>query len=388
MSAVRPVLSRLAVLPQLAALTRLAALMVKELRVVLRDKKARTTLIFSPVVQLLLFGLATTLEVRNVDIGIVARDNGAVTQNLIAAIDASPWFDEVRRYPDADALRDAIAVQRVMGGVLVGEGLDDAMARAADAPLLVLLDGRRANAAQIVAGYLDEIARQEGARMERPGPPPPVAVETTHWFNPNLIYLWFTMPSLIVVIGAVQVMSVACQSVAREREFGTIEQLVVLPLRPWQVLIGKLTPAFIVGMATATFFVAFIPLVYGVPLTGSLLVLYAALTVYFLALAAVGVAISLLADNQQQAFLGMFLATIPIILLSGYASPVDNMPGWLQRIAWFDPASHILPVVEGLFLKAMPGALVWPALVPVVLVGGGAAALALLLIERRLRHGN
>lgn len=371
-----------------SALTRLKAAMVKELRVVLRDKKARTTLFFSPVVQLLLFGLATTLEVRNVDIGIVARDNGAATQALVAAIDASPWFDEVRRYPDAAALRDAIDVQDVMGGVLVGDSADDRIGRGDGSALLVLLDGRRANAAQIVAGYLDEIARQQGARMERAGAPPPVAVETTHWFNPNLIYLWFTMPSLIVVIGAVQVMSVSCQSVAREREFGTIEQLVVLPFAPWQILIGKLTPAFLVGMATATFFVAFIPLVYSVPLTGSLLWLYLALTAYFFALAAMGVAISLLARNQQQAFLGMFLATIPIILLSGYAAPVDNMPSWLQSVAWFDPARHILPVVEGLFLKAMPGAMVLEAMGPVLIVGAAMAALALALIQRRLRQGN
>ncbi len=195
-----------------AAITRLWALMVKELQVVLRDKKARTTLLISPVVQLLLFGLATTLEVRGVDIGVVARDNGAATQSLVAAIDASPWFDEVKRYPDADALREAIDVQAVMGGVLVGDSLDDRVASHEGAELLVLLDGRRANAAQIVAAYLDEIARQQGARRAGDAP---VAVVTTHWFNPNLIYLWFTLPSLIVVIGAVQVMSVSCHSVAR-----------------------------------------------------------------------------------------------------------------------------------------------------------------------------
>jgi ABC-2 type transport system permease protein len=371
-----------------SALTRLLAVMAKELRVVLRDKKARTTLIFSPVVQLLLFGLATTLEVRNVTIGYVARDNGAATQSLIAAIDASPWFAEVRRYPDANALRAAIDVQDVMGGVMIGDDPARKVAAGGTAPLLLLLDGRRANAAQIVAGYLGEIARAGGTALRRDAPPPPVSVATTHWFNPNLIYLWFTMPSLIVVIGAVQVMSVSCQSVAREREFGTIEQLVILPLAPWQILIGKLTPAFLVGMATATFFVAFIPLVYAVPLTGSLVMLYIALSAYFFALAALGVAISLLARNQQQAFLGMFLATIPIILLSGYAAPVDNMPPWLQSIAWVDPASHILPVVEGLFLKAMPAAMVWDALGPVALVGGGAALIALTLIHRRLRDGN
>ncbi len=373
---------------RLSALTRLAAVMAKELRVVLRDKKARTTLLFSPIVQLLLFGLATTLEVRGVDIGIVARDNGEVTQAMVAAIDASPWFDEVKRYPDANALREAIAVQAVLGGVLIAQDQDGAVRRGDGAPLLVLLDGRRANAAQIVAGYLDEIARAEGARLTRSAAPASANLAVTHWFNPNLIYLWFTMPSLIVVIGAVQVMSVSCQSVAREREFGTIEQLVVLPLAPWQILIGKLTPAFLVGMATATFFVLFIPLVYAVPLTGSLVMLYIALSAYFLALAALGVAISLLARNQQQAFLGMFLATIPIILLSGYASPVDNMPPWLQTAAWVNPASHILPVVEGLFLKAMPAAMVWDAIAPVALVGALAAALALTLIHRRLRQGH
>src|SRR5262249_31293659 len=215
-------------------------------------------------------------------------------------------------------------------------------------------------------------------------PTPSGTAVFVNWFNPNLDYLWFTMPALIAIISAVSTLSVVAQSVARERELGTFDQLMVSPLRVHEILIGKMVPPVLVGTFATTLYVIVIPLVFGVPLTGSLLMLYGALFLYLLALTGIGMLVSVLAATQQQAFLGMFLVAVPSILLSGYASPVDNMPGWLQFVAHLDPASYFLAVSEGVFLKAMPLRDVFDNCWPLAPIGAATLAAAYLLFRSRV----
>lgn len=353
-------------------IARLAALALKELRVVLLDRRARITLIVSPILQLALFGFATTLEVKNFDIGVVDRDNGRAAEQLIAALDGSPNVRVLRFYPSEAALDQAIAHRRIIAGLLLPQRLSEEVSAGRTGEVLVLLDGRRSNAAQIVAGYIEQIAARAGAELR------PQAVErgpqllVRNAYNPNLDYLWFTLPSMIAVISAVLALSVAAQSIAREREFGTFDELMILPLHPWEILLGKVAPAFLVGMANAALFTVLIPLLYGVPLTGSPVLLLTAIFVYSMALVGIGLLISSVAQNQQQAFLFMFFVTVPMILLSGYASPVDNIPGWLQPLVAVNPAHHMLVISEGIFLKDLPPDLVLRHLLPML---GLAAAL-------------
>ena len=350
---------------------RLAALALKELKVVLLDRRARTTLVLSPIVQLLLFGFATTLEVKAIDIGIVDRDGGRAAQAMVAALDGSPNIRSLRSYPSEAALDEGIARREVIAGLILPQRLSANIAAGRGGEVLALFDGRRSNAAQIVGGYLGQIAQRAGAEL-RPasrGSPQP-QILTRHWFNPNLDYLWFTMPAMIAVITAVLVLSVSAQSVAREREFGTFDELMILPLRPHEILVGKVAPAFVVGVVNCLIYVAAIPLLYGVPLTGSLGLLLLAVVVYTMSLVGLGLMISCLAGNQQQAFLGMFFVTVPLIMMSGYASPVDNMPTWLQPLVAINPTHHMIVISEGVFLKDLPGDLVlkhlWPMLASAV----------------------
>jgi ABC-2 type transport system permease protein len=362
-----------------AAWRRLSAMIVKELWALLRDPRGRITLIAPPILQLVLFGFAATLEVKDITFGIYDRDHSSYSQELTNRLAGSPNVKRIVRLESSRAVQDALDIQRVIAVVVFDENFSRDIAARRPATLQALYDGRRSNAAQIVNGYLGRIVQDFGAEL-RAGPSASGgSTVVTNWFNPNLDYLWFTMPSLIVTIAALSVLSVTGQSIARERELGTFDQLMVSPLRTWEILAGKIAPALMLGVFNATIYLVLIPLAFGVPFRGAILLFYASLLCYLTALIGLGLLISIIAQTQQQAFLGMFLSAVPLILLSGFTSPVDNMPSWLQVVTLVDPLRHFLVITEGLFLKNMRTgdvlANAWPLLIIATISLFGAALL-------------
>lgn len=346
---------------------RIVALIVKEMWAILRDPRARVILVVPPLVQLFILGFATTLEVKNIDVGVYNRDSGAWSTEFVQRLAGSPNIRGIVWLRSPEELRSAIDNQRVIVAVSIDQRFSADVTAGRPAIIQAVFDGRRSNAAQIVSGYIERITAEMGASLAPTVAGPRSQSVTTNWFNPNLDYLWFTMPALIVIISTVSGLGITALSVARERELGTFDQLMVSPLRVHEILIGKMVPPFLVGLFNASLYLVLIPLAFGVPLTGSIPLFYLALTFYLLALVGVGMLVSSLAQTQQQAFLGVFLVTVPATLLSGYASPVDNMPGWLQVLAQANPPKHFLIVSEGIFLKAMPAldvlANTWPLII-------------------------
>lgn len=365
------------------ALIRIAAMALKELRVVLLDRRVLTTLVISPIIQLILFGFATTLEVKNVTLGVVNRDTGIASERFLAATAAVRNIAQLQPYASEQDLAEAIEQREVIGGMILPPDLSSRVARGETGAVGVLLDGRRINAAQIVAGYLGEVALQTGQQLRPEAVIQAPVVEARHWFNPNLEYRWFTLPGMITLITTVLVLSVSVQAIAREREAGTWDQLMAMPVRHWEILVGKCAPAFTVGLFNGTLYVLVIPLLSDVPFTGSLALMILAIAAFSLSVTAIGLSVSAIAQNQQQAFLGGFLVIVPMMLLSGYASPADSMAPWLQPLSRIDPLSHMLIVCHGLFLKAMPAALVVQQIVPMLAVASGALVLAYLLLKWR-----
>jgi len=347
----------------------LKAMIVKEFWALLRDPKGRIPLDLPPWLQSLIFSFAVTLQVENVDIGVLDRSSGSASTELVQRIAGAKTFDEIKRLHSAEDLRRAIDRQDVLAALVIDEDFDRRVASGEPATVGVVLDGRRSNAAQIVGGYLTQIATDAGLELRPASTAPPQQAVAINWFNPNLEYIWFNMPSLLVVIVSVAGLSVTAQTVAREREMGTFDQLMVSPLTVPQILIGKMVPPFCVGLFNGTVYLIVAPLVFGVPFTGSIPWFYVGLSVYLVSLVGLGMFVSALSTTQQQAFLGSFVATIPVILLSGFASPLENMPGWLQTITYINPARYFLEISLGQFLKAMPAADMLPLLWPLVLIG-------------------
>lgn len=365
---------------------RLKALIVKELLAALRDPRARLILIGPPIAQLLIFAYAATLEVKNVDLAVFNRDQGYWSAELVQRIGGAPTFRRIFWVDRPEALRQAIDLQQVLVAMQIDPKFSADIAAGRPASVQIILDGRRSNAAQIVAGYLNQIVTSLAAdAAPRSGASaPPAVIVPRNWFNPNLDFIWFTAPNLIAVIALLIGLVVTALSVARERELGTFDQLMVSPLRTHEILIGKLLPPLLIGLVHITIYVLATLFIFHVPLRGSLLLLYGSGVFYLAALVGLGLFISALSATQQQAILGAFLVMVPATLLSGFATPIDNMPAWLQPVTLIDPLRYFLVIVRGVFLKSLPLSDVVANTLPLIAIAVVTLSAAAWLFRRRM----
>ena len=366
--------------------TRLKALIVKELLVVLRDPRSRVILIVPPLMQLVLFAFAATLEVKNVDLVVLNRDEGRSGVELVRRFEGSPTFRTVAAVHSPSELRRAIDQQRALAAVEIAPTFSRNLTAGRPASVQVLLDGRRSNAAQIVDGYIGQIVASftadENEQHHRIASVPRLVPR--NWFNPNLEFRWFTVPGLIAIIAQLIGLTVTALSVARERELGTFDQLMVAPLRTGELLAGKMLTPLMIGLFHITLYVIASVLVFRVPLRGSLALIYASGICFLAATVGIGLFISSLCATQQQAILGAFLFVAPATLLSGFATPIENMPAWLQTVTLINPLRHFLVVTRGVFLKAMPFSEAARNTLPLVLIAAVTLSAAAWLFRRRM----
>jgi len=365
---------------------RIRFLIVKELFAVWRDPRSRMILVVPPVVQLLIFAFAMTQEVTNVRMAVLNQDLGLQSRELVARFAGSPYFAEVRALRGAPEIRTAIDSTDVVLVLQIDQDFSRDLASGRPTEVQLILDGRRSNAAQIVEGYATGIVAQFNRDLvaARGLPHPPSVLVARAWFNPNLTARWSTVPGLIGALTMLLGMVVTALSVARERELGTFEQLLVSPLESIEILIGKAVPAFLIGTGEVSLILAIAVFVLKVPFVGSLALLYAGMAVFLAAVIGVGLFISSLAATQQQAILGAFTFYAPAILLSGFVTPVENMPQWLQLLTLVDPMRYFTAISRGLFLKNMPAVEVGQNLWPMALIALATLSSAAWLFGRRL----
>ena len=370
---------------------RVKALFVKELLAVWADPRSRMVLIVPPMIQLLVFAFAATQEVRNVSMAVLNQDRGVASRELVSRFEGSPTFTEIKWLTHEGEIRELIDSQSVMMALHIGPEFSRDITAGDPASVQIILDGRKSNATQILNGYAQqivnrygaEVARSAGAHSDAPGAPS-TSLETRHWYNPNLEPQWFTVPGLLGILTMLVTVVVTSLSVAREREMGTFDQLLVSPYRPVEILIGKTAPALFIGVAEGTVILIAAVFAFNVPLTGSLLLLYFAMTIFISAIVGVGLFLSSLSATQQQAILGAFVFLVPCVLLSGFATPIENMPGWLQSVTLVNPLRHFLDIINGVFLKDMSAGLVLSFTWPMAAIAAVTLTAAAVLFTKRL----
>jgi len=365
---------------------RIPALIIKELLTLFRDPKGRIILIGPPLLQLIIFSFAVTLEVKNVSLVVLNQDSGKHGYEIVQRLNGSPTFNEIKFVKSVAAIRPLLDQQQAMAAIHIPVDFSRNIEAGKLIKLQVVLDGRRSNAAQIVSGYISQVVSRyeqeiSGARHNAQSQ---TVIVARNWFNENLLYLWFTVPSLVGILAMLITLIVTALSVARERELGTFDQLLVSPLMPHEILIGKTVPAVLIGIGEALLFFVVGVALFNVPFTGSFLLLLFSLFIFVMSVVGVGLFISAIAKTQQQAILGAFIFMVPAVTLSGYAAPVENMPGWLQTVSWINPLKHFLITVKGLFLKDMPFLDIWANTWPLLVIGLLTLGLAAWFFTKRM----
>ncbi len=350
-------------------LYRIKALVIKETLAILKDKKARIILIMPPILQLLLFANAATLEVRNISIVYLNQDTGYYSNELIQRIEGSPFFNKVYQANSDKELQKRIDNQDAIVAISILPDFSRLLAQGKTPSVQIILDGRKSNSAQIVQGYVQRIIQNFNNEFlaSKDIAISHVRVDFRSWFNPNLDYLYYTVPQLVGILSMVISLIVTALSVAREKEMGTFDQLLVSPLSPIEILVGKMCPALIIGIGESTLIMILAMSLYQIPFHGSFLLFYLSMIVFVISIIGVGLFISSLCQTQQQAVLGTFVFIMPTMLLSGFATPVETMPAWLQPVSWLIPITHLFIIIKGIFLKDMGTVEVlmhiWPMLI-------------------------
>jgi ABC-2 type transport system permease protein len=364
--------------------SRILTLIIKELEMLLQDRQSRAILIVPVFLQLALFPFAATLEVKNNTLAVYNEDSGRESVELMQRFARAQAFTHLLTLHNEADVRRAIDNQQALLILRFPPEFSRDVAAARPPKIQALLDGRRSNSGQIALGYVQQIINDyNDERLESQQRTAPSALVARYWFNPNLDYVWHILPCLVAIITSISTLIVTALSVAREREQGTLDQLLVSPLTPGMIMVGKILPAILVAVGQATIILLGAIFVYRIPFEGSFLLLYGSMMFYSLALAGFGLLISSICATQQQAFLGVFSFLMPAILLSGYATPVDNMPAWLQYFDWVNPMRHFIVIVKGLFLKDIGLAILLHSLYPLLVIAVGTLGAANWLFRRR-----
>jgi ABC-2 type transport system permease protein len=339
----------------LGSLLRILALTRKELLAVLKDPRARVSLLIPPILQSLIFGYAATYDLNRVPYVLLDQDRSAASAQLLAGLDGSHEFQRVADIDRQADIRTFIDSKRALVVIQVPQGFQRDLETGQGAEVQVIADGRNSNTAGVANAYVGAIIGQFNAnwRSDHSLPAAPVQVVERAWYNPNLETRWNMIPGMIGTLTLLQTMLLTTMSVAREREQGTFDQLLVTPLSPSEIMIGKAFPSMLIGLVQATGVLLVAQLWFRIPFAGSFLTLYAGLIFFLLAAIGIGLLLSSFAATQQQAMLYGLLLIMPFSLLSGLTTPLGNMPLVLQYFTMINPLRYAIDITQRVYLEGV-----------------------------------
>jgi ABC-2 type transport system permease protein len=367
-------------------LRRVAHLCRKELLVILKDPSSRVILVVPALMQSLLFGYAATYDLTHVDYALLDQSRGSASTALIARLDGTGVFRRAATLDSPVEIAPVINAQQALAVIQIGPQFEQQLNAGQQAPIQVILDARNSNTAGSAAGFVGAVVEAFNGewRQRHGGAQAPVRIESRAWFNPNLETRWNFMPGMIAALSMLQTLLLTALSVAREREQGTFDQLLVTPLSPTEIMIGKAVPPVFIGLVQSTLVLLVTLLWFRVPMAGSLLTLYTGLVFFTVASVGIGLSISAVSANMQQAMLYTFVLIMPMMLLSGLTTPVSNMPRALQIATLANPLRFAIDLVQRVYLEGVGLLAVWHNLIPLFIIAAITLPLAAWLFRHRL----
>jgi ABC-2 type transport system permease protein len=344
---------------------RILALVIKELLVVLKDVKTRVVLIGLPLAQLIVFGYAATFDVDHIAFALYNEDPSAPARELAARFEGSPTFHEIARVHSDGEIAPLVDSGKVLMAIHIDRRFSRDLLQHRSGNLQLVVDGRNSNTALIALGYVNTMVTDFSLEWAKDhgGQGAPAVLSIRARYNPNLDSQWFIVPGIVAQLTQVVTIMLVALLIAGEREAGTFDQLLVTPMTPFELLLGKSLPGLVIGVAEATVTIIAAVLWFRTPLRGGLFPLYLGLFIFLFAIIGIGLVISALSVTQQQGLLGAFMF-LPSFILSGFATPIATMPQVLQDAAYLNPMRYFLIIVRCVFLQqATTGSLVseyWP----------------------------
>ncbi len=368
------------------SLLRIVILCRKELLSILKDPRSRIVLFAPIIMQTLLFGYAATFDLNRVPFAVLDQDNSGASHDLVQYMVGSGVFELTERLANPAQIAPVINRKRALVVLHIGQDLERELAAGRTASVQVIMDGRNSNTSATAAGYINASIERfnDEWREEHGGSSRPLSIQTRAWYNENLETRWYMIPSLVAALSMLQTLMLTALSVAREREQGTFDQLLVTPLRPSEIMVGKAVPPIFIGLAQSTIILVIALFWFGIPFAGSYITLYASLLIFTIASVGIGLAISAYALNMQQAMLFSFVLLMPMMLLSGLASPVRNMPEVLQIVTLANPLRHAIEAVHRVYLEGAGFATIFNNMWPLAIIGSITLPTAAWLFRHRL----
>jgi len=373
---------------------RVRYLFVKELIQVLRDRRLRVTLILPPIIQLIIFGYAANLDVKDIHTAVRDLDQSAESRELIGRFTSSKYFDIVSRPRTPEEVEGLIEKGDITLALEIPSGFSRKLKKGDTASVQILIDGSESNTVMIALGYINRILSDYSTmvlvkRLDRAGmigfQEAGVEVENRTWFNPNFESRLFFIPGVIANIAFLIPIILTAMAVVREREIGTLEQIMVTPLRPWELVVGKTLPFALLGLLDVVMIALIGVFWFGVPFRGSPLVLLLGNVLFLMSSVGIGLFISTICSTQQQAQISTFFFSMPAFILSGFVFPLENLPAWIQYLTYINPLRYFLVIIRGVFLKGNGLDILWPQMLALAILGGLMILMSSLRFQKRLK---
>lgn len=359
----------------------------KEFLQLFRDRRMLIPLFLGPVIQLILFGYAATIDIKNVSLAVVDQDRAFESRTLEAAFTQSGYFTVKARPAGAGEIDGLLQTGKIQAGLIIPPDFSRRLGRGEAAPLQVLIDGADANSATIIQNYVVLIlAKYQEGILEAAGGPAGAgaAFEPRIWYNPELKSSLWMVPGVISLILLLTTLIMTAMAITREREIGTFEQLIVSPIRPAELILGKLAPFIIIGFVDVVLVLLAGHFVFRVPVRGSLVFLFGAAFLYLLTTLGAGLFISTISRTQSQAMMSAMFFVMPAMLLSGVFSPIESMPRPVQYLTYLNPLRYFGKVVRAILLKGSGPDVLWPELAALLAIGVTVFTASALRFRKRL----
>jgi ABC-2 type transport system permease protein len=360
----------------------------KEFIQTFRDRRMLFPIFVAPVVQLILFGYAVTTDIKHISLAVLDYDRTLESRHLVSSFSQSESFNLNFYLKSPQEIDRLLEKENIKAAVVIPRNFERNLKKGAQTSLQVILDGTDANSATIIMSYISQLIAKHSENIFNEirgnGGGGIVVSQPRVWYNPNLKSSVYMVPGVICLILLITTLLLTSMAVTKEREMGTLEQLIVSPIKPWELILGKTIPFVFIGFCDVVLIISAGKLIFDVPIRGNLLFLFGVALLFVLTTLSLGLFISTISRTQQQAMMTAFFFAVPAMLLSGIFSPIENMPRIIQHITLLNPLRYFSTAVRGILLKGNDISILWPQVLALFIFGITASVFSSLRFKKYL----